>query len=248
LFENKETQMFKATVNKVKSLFDSQKGVVRADDAKLPTGLAAKPVAEIAVKKSTVQSFDLSALKRSGSNISASPFVVAVPPAPPAPPVTAAPAPEPTPAVIAAPIQQAEIPVAAVVATPVVTAENPTVKTETPVFTKAEIETIVRQYLAANPQLQTATPAPAAATAAEPTEKLEDGEIPGTRRALYVAPEPELIINPETGESITREEFNRREAEAMSRIQRERAGQRGRNQQAAITHTTPTGKSEWTRR
>jgi hypothetical protein len=64
----------KSVMKSVSSLFDSQKGVVRADDAKLPAALAAN-----AVEKSAVPSLDLSGLRRAGKTAvrTAAPKIVA---------------------------------------------------------------------------------------------------------------------------------------------------------------------------
>jgi hypothetical protein len=141
-------------------------------------------------------------------------------------------------------------PAPVVVAAPVKSVETTTVKTETPVpaliLTKAEIEQIVLQYLREHSQVQSAeTPAIVQPTEAEPG--LHEGEIAGTRVPLYVE-KSTLIVNTETGASITREEFERRESEQMSRAIADRS-RVPRSPQVAITHGPITGgKHEYRRR
>jgi hypothetical protein len=235
----------------VKSLFDA-KGKVQPAQPQEPT------VATAPVEAPVVHAVpDLSALRQPSR-----PHAVAAPVLTAAPVIAPAPAPEP--AIVAVPIQPAPEPeprhgcpdapapeltsanvAQAVAAVPASAADIAPAL----VFPREEIRQIVEAYLREHQVQPVETPV--SVQPIEDESAFDNGAriIRGSEVKIYVAPPAALV--PETGsgqEPISREEFDRREAEAMERVQRERAGQHGANQQAAIRFDKPTGKSEWTRR
>jgi hypothetical protein len=118
---------------------------------------------------------------------------------------------------------------------------------ETPVFSKAEIETIVRQYLAAHPQFQTA-PMPET-TAAIPVESVGDGKVSGSDKAIYVPSATMIPPDPNSGlEVLTQEQIEEKLNRDLAAEIERRQGRRAPNPQSAITFSKPTGRDEWTRR
>jgi hypothetical protein len=252
----------KTTARKVAAIFDQQKSVQRTNDsgsaaAGLRTVGSTAQVAEVVAnavdhpkvptapaagvaEKSAAPSLNLSALRGPGLKARV-PVVVAalvIAPAPASAPRKETRAVVSAPPVVEAPIQPAPAAPAQAVHQTAAEESLAAMLLEIARMPAADIKKIVEQLAK---QSTEQTPA-----AAEPA--LQDGEIPGSRVPLFAAPEPEILTNPETGESISREEFNRREAEAMSRVLRERAGWRSPNQQSALVHSRPTGKDTWTRR
>jgi hypothetical protein len=249
----------KATVRKVAAIFEPQKSVVRAEDAKLPTSLAANEVTKTRVEQPSANSTaavalpvekpiaharpDLSGLLKPGPKkvaVIAAPVVadIADPPAPtqPAPTPVAAAAP------VVAPPQTVERP----------KVETPVVKTETPATAEYSLVAMLAQVLKTlTPEdlqkaLERWTAKPAAAEPIEAESVLLDGEIPGSSVPVFVD-ESETITNSETGETISRAEFNRRQAEGMSRAIADRS-RIPRSPQTEIRFDKPSGINIYSRR
>jgi hypothetical protein len=226
----------KTVVKRATAIFEPQKKVEHANDsgsvvAGLTTAGSAPQIAEAVpntVEQPVVRAKpDLSGLLKPGPKKVA---VIA------APPVDAVPAPAPAPTLVAA---------AAPVVAPPQPVERPTV--ETPVFSKAEIETIVRQYRAAHPQFQTA-PMPET-TAAIPVESVGDGKVPGSDKAIYVPSATMIPPDSNSGlEVLTQEQIEEKLSRDLAAEIERRQGRRAPNPQSAITFSKPTGRDEWTRR
>jgi hypothetical protein len=256
-----EVMSIKTVVKSVSSLFDAKKNVQRANDVGdsaasfVPAAEAANAPIEVVTpgEKSVGPTFALSALRRSGSKASAA--VVAASPAV-AVPVPVAPAPAmPTAPVIATVPEPTEI-LAMKTETPVTAAEVPVAENYLAAMIlkiarmpAAEIEKIVQQLEKSTAMM----PAPVAAVSAttQPIETesgLYEGEIPGTRRTIYVEPRYLVPVDPASGQDVLtpqeiEEKLNRDMEAAVSDTSRRHV-----NPNAAISHSNPTGRDSWTRR
>jgi hypothetical protein len=234
----------KATVKRVAAIFDQQKNVQRTNDAgnsAAPSALAAEvvnahveqpqePTVDPASKVEKLPpSFDLSALRRAGKTAApaSAPKIKASVSVPTAAPVIArTPAPVP-----------AEMP-----AVPTVAAMIPEiVKTLAPI-----IEKIVRQVLQQQAQPQPVErPTEKIPAAAEST--LQDGEIPGSGRPVFVEPTT-IVADPQYPTDETPEQTRARLDADLAKAVRDSLQRKHVNPNIAISHSIPTGRDEYRRR